>query len=329
MPIDVTTQANVGWDKTAYNLAVDYALRPQLPFNAVADVMPLNLDHPGATIKFKVMTEMAAAVTALLEDEDVTPVDLASTEVTLTLAEYGNAIRMSPVLTGTGYILPFDPIAAELVGFNAALSLDSLARDAVQGKSGSEPTNIKWASPTSTESADNEVDTADTFTGAFARFLHAKLTANNAMPSSGNAFTGFIHPDVAYDFQQDTGTGNWLAAYQGSGELDPLKMNSIGVFAGINWVVTPRSRLITNAGNGTGGAGNIDVYAVSVVGRQAVCKGYAQATSGPLPDLRAIPVTDVLSRFSGIGWYWYGGFARYREAAQYHARVASSIGANT
>lgn len=328
MAIDTTTRAEVGWNITAYNLAVDYALWPQMHFDAVADVSPMAVDHPGTTITFRQMVDLSNGTTALTETDDVTPEDMSSGTVTVTLAEYGNAVRMSPVLTGAGYILPFDPIAAELIGRNAAISLDSLARDVVQGKTGTERTNRKWASPTSTENANNQVDTADVFTGAFARFLTAKLRGANVTPNSGNAYTGYIHPDVSYDFQQDSGTGNWSAAYSSSDTLDPLQLSSIGVFGGVNWVETPRCRTIADAGDGLGSTGTIDVYFTTVTGRQAVSKAFSQSKSGPQPNIRAIPVTDVLSRFSGVGWYWFGGYGAYREAAMYQAITASSIGTN-
>lgn len=321
--ITMTTVGNVSFNVTAYNLAVDYALRPELPFDAVADVSPQNVDHPGTTITFRMMTEMAAATSTLGEDDDVSPVDLASTTVTLTLNEYGNAVKMSAVLSGTGYILPFDPIAAELIGYNAALSIDTLARTALEGG-----TQFK-RSTVAGENNDNLIGTGDTFTGAIARYMRNRLKSGNVRTNSGRFYTGYIHPDIAYDFQQDTGTGNWLAVYQGSGDLDPLKEASIGQFAGINWIETTRCGITADAGNGSGGAGNIDVYNTTVCGRQALSKGYAVAKSGPMPKLVPTPVIDTLQRFSGIGWYWFGGYGRYREEAIYRYRNASSIGANS
>jgi hypothetical protein len=39
-------------------------------------------------------------------------------------------------------------------------------------------------------------------------------------------------------------------------------------------------------------------------------------------------VTDSLMRFHPVGWYWLGGYSRFREAAIRRYETASSIGAN-
>lgn len=319
MSIAMTQIADVGFAQGAYNLAVDYALRPELPFDAVADVMPQNVDHPGTSITFRMMSEMASQTTALNEDEDRAPVDLASSTVTLSLYEYGNSIKMSAILAGAGYILPFDPIAAELIGYNAGLSMDTLARAVVEG--GSQVTRGTVAGV----AADVNITSAMTFTGAHARFLRNRLRGNNVRTVNDRFYVGYIHPDVAYDFQADTTVGSWSYAYSGSSELDPLKTASIGQFSGINWIETTRAGINANVGAG----GTVEVYNTTVVGRQAIVKGYSQAKSGPYPSLVPTPVTDSLRRFSGIGWYWFGGYAPYRQASMYRMRTASSLAANT
>jgi hypothetical protein len=40
-------------------------------------------------------------------------------------------------------------------------------------------------------------------------------------------------------------------------------------------------------------------------------------------------VVDVLQRFQPVGWYWLGGYARFREASLRRVESASSIGANS
>lgn len=316
--IDMTRISEVDFAQGAYNLAVDYALRPELPFDAVADVMPQNVDHPGTTITFRMMTEMAAQTTALTEDQDRAPVDLASTTVSLTLAEYGNSIKMSAILAGAGYILPFDPIAAELVGYNAGLSLDTLARTQVEGGSQVRRGTVAGVN------ADTDITAAMTFSGNHSRFLRNRLRGNNVRPVNDRFYVGYIHPDVAYDFQADTSVGSWSYIYAGSNELDPLKTASIGQFSGINWIETTRASISVNAGAG----GTVEVYNTTVVGRQALAKGYSQSKSGPYPSLVPTPVTDSLRRFSGIGWYWFGGYSRYRESSIFRMRTASSVAAN-
>jgi hypothetical protein len=39
-------------------------------------------------------------------------------------------------------------------------------------------------------------------------------------------------------------------------------------------------------------------------------------------------VVDSLMRFNPIGWYWLGGYGRFREASLRRVESSSSIGAN-
>lgn len=316
MPIDMTVTGDVGWDQAAYNLAADYALRPEMYFDSVADVLPTQQAHPGTSVTFRLVNELSAATSALTEDEDITPVDMGDTTVTITFAEYGNAIKTSAKLRGTSYVVPFDPIVANLIGYNAGLSLDTLARTAISGG-----TNVKYGGNATSRAT---VDSSDTFTGALARFAAAKLRGNNAEPVMDGKYLGFIHPDCSYDLQTDSGASNWYNAYAGSSELDPIKRGHIGDFAGCRWVETPRALLRADAG-----ATNADVYDTYVVAKQALAKGYSYTDgNGPNPRVVPGPVTDTLRRFVPLGWYWFGGYSRYREACIYRIEAASTIGAN-
>jgi hypothetical protein len=87
--------------------------------------------------------------------------------------------------------------------------------------------------------------------------------------------------------------------------------------------------LRANASNGSGSAGNIDVYDTYVMGRQALAKAYSFVDgNGPVPSVRRGPVVDSLMRFNPIGWYWLGGYGLFREASLRRIESASSIGVN-
>lgn len=321
MAITMTVTGDVGWDQGAFNLAADYALRPELLFDAVADVLPTAQAHPGTSVTFRLVTELSAATSALTEDQDVTPVDMADTTVSVTLAEYGNAVKTSAKLRGTSYVAPFDPIVANIIGFNAGLSIDTLARTAVAG--GSQVTYVG-------STARNLIGTTDTFTGNSARLANAKLAGGSSPHVVDGKYLGIIHPDVSYDFQADTATSSWFTGYAGSSELDPIKRGALGDFAGIRWVESPRAVVNANVSDGAGTTGTIDVYETYVLGQQALAKAYSYTDgNGPMPKIVPGPVTDTLRRFVPLGWYWFGGYARYREASIYRIEAASSIGTNT
>ena len=85
-----TTTGTVDYVQTAYDMLAYFALRPELYFDQVADVKPTSQSMAGSSVVFNIQNDMALATTALNESTDITPVALTSSQVTLTLAEYGD-----------------------------------------------------------------------------------------------------------------------------------------------------------------------------------------------------------------------------------------------
>jgi hypothetical protein len=50
--------------------------------------------------------------------------------------------------------------------------------------------------------------------------------------------------------------------------------------------------------------------------------------NGVVPKVVRGPVVDSLMRFNPIGWYWLGGYGRFREASLRRIDSSSSIGSN-
>jgi N4-gp56 family major capsid protein len=108
-----------------------------------------------------------------------------------------------------------------------------------------------------------------------------------------------------------------------------IYMGEIGTFESVRFIETPRTKVRTNASDGAGSTGNIDVYDTYIMGRQALAKAYSFVDgNGPVPSVRRGPVVDSLMRFNPIGWYWLGGYGRFREASLRRIESSSSIGAN-
>src|SRR5690242_3059983 len=135
----ITIASDVTYDQTAYEKLAYFALRPQLYFDSCADVKPTNQSMNGSAVVFTIQNDLAVASSTINESTDVTPVALSDSQVTLTLGEYGNAVQTSALIRGTSF-LPLDPIVANAVGFNAGISLDTVARDVL--KAG---TNVRYA----------------------------------------------------------------------------------------------------------------------------------------------------------------------------------------
>ena len=62
------------------------------------------------------------------------------------------------------------------------------------------------------------------------------------------------------------------------------------------------------------------------MGRQAIAKAYSQQDgNGAVPKVVRGPITDTLNRFQPVGWYWLGGYGRFREAALRRIESSSSL----
>jgi hypothetical protein len=111
-----------GWEKLAY-----FALRPELYYDDLCEV-ETHERHVAWCDRssFQLTSDLAAATTPLTETSDVTPVALADSTVTVTLAEYGNAVQTTAKLRATTF-MPVNPIVANVIGFNAGISTDTVA----------------------------------------------------------------------------------------------------------------------------------------------------------------------------------------------------------
>ena len=96
-----TQQSSLLTDQVAFDRIAYFALRSELLFDAVADVMPVAQAMPGSSVKFTIFNDLSAATTALTEDTDVTPVARNDSQVEVTLVEYGTGVN-HPGLSGRG-----------------------------------------------------------------------------------------------------------------------------------------------------------------------------------------------------------------------------------
>lgn len=319
MPDAYTTTGSVDYSKAAYDRLAYFALRPELYFDPVADVKPTAQSMPGSSVAFTIQSDLAVASTALNESIDVSAVAMSDSQVTLTLAEYGNAVITTAKLRGTSFI-DLDPVVANVIGFNAGISLDTLARDVL--KAG---TNVNYASGgTNVATARNQVIPTNTLTANDVRNVLAFLRRNN-VPTIGGLYVAFIHPDVAYDLRGQTGAATWNEPHAYSAP-DQIWNGEMGSFQGHRFIESPRAPIFADAGSSTT---LTDVYRTMFLGRQALAKAYSYVDgNGPLPVVVPGPITDKLRRFVPMGWYWLGVYGIFRQQALIGVESASSIGLN-
>jgi N4-gp56 family major capsid protein len=297
-------------------------LRSELLFDQAADVQPVQQAMPGTGVTFTIFSDIAAATSTLNEVTDVTPTALSDSQVTVTLNEYGNAVVTTAKLRGTAF-LDVDSAAANIIGYNAGDSIDQVIREVLAGG-----TNVVYATGGSTTPTSREsVSTDDILSADDVRKVTAQLRAANVATFDGS-YLGYIHPDVSYDFRSATDAAAWRTP---ANYVNPegIYNGEIGKFESVRFIETPRAKKFENASNGTSTTGSIDVYATHIMGRQALAKAYSvQDGNGAVPKIVRGNVTDILMRLQPLGWYWLGGYGRFREASLRRIESASSIGAN-
>jgi N4-gp56 family major capsid protein len=277
---------------------------------------------PGTGVTFTIFADISAATSTLNEVTDVTPVALSDSQVTVTLNEYGNAVVTTAKLRGTAFT-DVDSAAANIIGYNAGDSIDQVIREVLAAG-----TNVVYATGgTTTPTSRESISTDDILHADDVRRVVAQLRGANVATFNGS-YMGYIHPDVSYDFRSNTDVSAWRTP---ANYVNPegIYNGEIGLFESVRFIETPRAKVFANASNGTSTTGTIDAYCTHVMGRQALAKAYAtQDGNGAVPKIVRGNVTDVLMRLQPVGWYWLGGYGRFREASLRRIESSSSIGSN-
>ena len=315
-----TQASSVSSDTTAFEQLAYFALRSQPMFEMVADVKSTNQSHPGSAVQFNIYNDLSQATSALTETSDVTAVALGDSTVTVTLAEYGNAVTTTAKLRGTSF-LNVDADAANIIGYNMGNSIDKIVQGVLVGG-----TNVLYGGDAT---ATAELAAGDTITASLIRKSVANLRGDSAPTMDGGVYVGFIHPDVSFDLREDTAVTD-IIQYQIRQDGSGVRMGSIGTFGGVEFIETSRLGIgLDSTTWADAGASNVDAYPTMILGKQGIKAHSRAAGFGPNPSIVNGPVTDILRRFQPVGWYHLVGYGRFREAAIRRIESSSSIGANT
>jgi len=298
--------------KAVFNRAALDAFRADFVFRRVADVKWNNTEPmPGKDVTFTIISALAPATTALGESTEPTPVNVSDTQKTVTLVEYGNAIKNTKKLRLTTF-LNFDIAIPREVASNMEESMDIIARDVLVAG-----TNVLYGG---TAVSRVTVAATHTITANNVRRARAFLAGKNTpMPAGSPMYVGIIHPDVDYDLQAESGQQAWSAPHVYGTDTAAIYSGEVGALSGVRFVENANSRNFVDAGVGA----TVDVYVTLFCGLQALGEAVGEAQhmvlSGPFDDLQ---------RFLSVGWYALEGFGRIRENSLTRYETASSIGAN-
>ena len=324
--------------QTAYDRYVEFALRAVPLIRDVADKKPVQQAMPGSSVVFQIYTDLAQKTSVLSEDVDPDAVALGNTTtVSVTLNEYGNASLATRKLELFS-LSDVDPAIADIIAFNMAESLDTVALanlnggiNAIAEYNGNVVSTYAGSYTNGTTQA--QILSTDVIKSRDIRTAVAKLRANKAVPRQGEYYWCGIHPEVSFDLRAETGAGGWRDDHKysetGAAEFWP---GTIGTYEGAMFVESPR---LFSALDGTGATGNTGTFGTSaytygtggvrvfrtlVAGKQALAEAVAEE-----PHVIFGPVVDKLMRFRPIGWYGVLGWQRYRETSLVRIESSSSI----
>lgn len=268
------------------------------------------LSAPGEKIKFTIYDDIARGA-ELTENVSLSANAMSATQKTITIKEWGNAIKVSEKLLQ----LSWDDVlgeAATLLGRDYAVVRDLALRDAIfdnatniismndadVGGNGGIPDG---AGGIAAGNALSDIEAGETFNIEAIRKSVEILQTNDAPKFFGDYYVCFLHPHQAAYLRRDP---DWVNAHQYVGTRN-LFNGEIGRWEDVIFVVTthapngaaaPTAAGYKAALDGTGNAG-IDLYEACVFADQAL---YV-ADSLPV-ELRDNGVEDF-GRTHGLAWY--------------------------
>lgn len=290
----VTAAVNNFYDRTMLKAA-----RPALVHTRWAQVRDLPRNG-SAVIKFRRYSLLTANTTALTEGVTPTGSQLSITDVTATVAQYGDFVTLSDFLQVT----TLDPVlteTADILGQQAGNSIDQLCRTVMVAG-----TTIQWAS---TATAVTEVSASMKLTRQEVREAVRTLHSNDAKkitrmvnPSTGfntsplaPCFVGIISENTLYDLKNEPG---WVPVEEYASQKDVME-NEVGKLDEVRFVMTTNANIETSAG-----AGSIDVHNTLILAMDyyGISRISGEAMKNIVKPLGSAGTADPLDQRSTSGW---------------------------
>lgn len=282
------------YDRTLLYRAVAYFVHTKF-----AQVRDIPRNGGTNTIKFRRYGNLAAATTALSEGVTPSGSQLSVTDITATVAQYGDYITITDVVDYESK----DPVlieAAEILGDQMGDTLDQLTRDVLAA--GTVVTYVgqssRGAITTSNLITATEVRKAvRTLKNAKARRLTRMINASTGIATEpvSAAYIGLVHPDTTYDLQDETG---WVPVEKYSSSMNVME-NEVGKLNDVRFIESTNCKVFEGAGNG-----GIDVYATIIMGADAygITRISGEAVKNIIKPLGSAGTADALDQRATSGW---------------------------
>lgn len=292
----IPAEVNVFYDKTLLMRAV-----PAFIHARWAQVRDIPRKAGTATIKFRRYGNLSAATTALSEGVTPTGSQLSVTDITATVAQYGDFVTITDVLDYESE----DPIlmeTAEILGDQMGDTIDQITRDILAAG-----TSVFYAGTGNVARAD--VATGDNITDVLVKKAVRLLKNNKAKKITrminadtginttpiNAAFIGLVHPNTTYDLKGVTG----FVPVEKYASTKQAMSDEIGAVDEVRFVESPNAKVFTGAGTA-----GIDVYGTVIFGAEAygTTRVSGEAVKNIVKPLGSAGTDDPLDQRATSGW---------------------------
>ena len=282
-----------------YSRTMLKAARPLLVHLRWAQVKDLPTNN-SVTIKFRRYSLLSANTTALTEGVTPSGTALTVTDVSGSVAQYGDYITLTDWLQLT----TLDPIlteTADLLGQQGGNSHDQICRDVIVAGS-----TIQYAS---TATARTEVSASMKLTRLEVREAVRTLQGNDAMkvtrmvnPSTGfntspinAAFVGIISENTLFDLKNEAG---WTPVEEYASQNGVME-GEVGKMDDVRFVMTTNAKIFS-----AGGAGSVDVHGTLILAKDyyGISRISGAAMKNIVKPLGSAGTADPLDQRSTSGW---------------------------
>lgn len=249
----------------------------------------------GKSIIFNRLTPLALITAALTEATNPSAVDMTSTQVTATLAEYGTYTNVGSLFKMTS----IDEDLKEHVdvhGQNAGESIDNLLRLELSANATRQLVNtvVEISSTSGTHMS-------DTITGLEIRRAVRTLKLNKAPRFPGALYRGIMAPQVSMDLMGNT---EWLDAHRYT-TSDAIERGVVGKLHGVEFVETNQPTVNLSGGFSTSTTNVANVYETYIFGRGSYAMVSLDSFDAPkiyVKNPGSNSTDNPLDLFSTVGW---------------------------
>ena len=278
-----------------YDRVMLKAARPLLVHTKWAQVKDIPRNN-SETIKFRRYTLLSAATTALSEGVTPSGSQLAITNVTATVAQYGDYVTLTDFLQFT----TLDPIlteTADLLGQQAGNTLDQIARDVIVAG-----TTIQYASSATSRATvtasmklnrDEIREAVRTLHANDARKITRQINPSTGFNTSPVApsFVGIISEDTLYDLKYENG---WTPVEEYASQTGILD-GEVGKLDEVRFVMTTNAKTFSST---------VTVHGTLIMASDyyGITRVSGEAMKNIVKPLGSAGTADPLEQRSTSGW---------------------------